>query len=238
MVFFAEAYVRIPIGGPEPATIGVALLKWPPEAYEVGRDADFSLLFHLPLSREQITAIEDVRRGGKLQLNVQTMLAGAYLDVGQRGPVFRVVLERGLTIEKSRWVEEFLPTLGFGRYELWEVPFRQMKPAEPLVHEFTLLSRALSDYNAGEYEDVYKDCRALVESLQKRQDELGLESIVGREEWKRANHYLSVALHAEREIPRRIVRADAEFAIVLGRAILHRIHHAIERGEKGAYSLK
>lgn len=213
--------------------LGMTHQKWPSDLFEVGRNADWNLLFNLPLTVLQLEEIEEARGNQPLQLRLHLTILGTRPD--QNPPIpFRWFLEKAITIDKARWVETFLPALHMGKVELWEVRFPSLPTPKALAEEYTLLQRALHDYNNGEYEDSFNDCRQLFETLEKRADELSLPTSIGSEEWGRAKRYLSMALHSQQEIPRRIVRADAEFAISITRATFRRVAAALASPKKAA----
>ncbi len=149
------------------------------------------------------------------------------LDNADKGTVLRERIDHPFTIAKSDWVEKFLPVFGLAGIELWELRFPQLFAPALLAREKEFLDRAVHDYDRGEYEDAFKDCRNLVQTLRKRSDELNLAGVVGKEEWKRANDYLSLALHEDAP-PHKVVRADAEFAITLVWALFRRVAHSLD----------
>ncbi len=125
-------------------------------------------------------------------------------------------------------MEKFLPVFGWTGIEMWEIRFPHLVPPALLEKEKAFLDQAVHDYDRGEYEDAFKDCRSFTQSLRRRSEELNLAAGVGREEWKRADHYLSLALHEDAP-PHKVVRADAEFAITLVWAIFQRVAQSLDK---------
>jgi hypothetical protein len=192
----------------------------PENMAELGRAHDTYFHYRVPLDPWRFHQIEQIRAGRMLNFKVEWIASCVNLD---KNTPDRKHLSGPLSIDRGRWVDEFIPGLGYGNTEVWEVRFPTAHLDASLAHERELLRRAMADYDKGEYEDAYSDCRKMVENLENRRKELDLDKIIGKEEWGRAQHYLSIAIHAENEIKRRIIRADAEFAISLTRAIYKRV---------------
>lgn len=226
----ARALVRLrrPSGGQ--SVVGFAFWQGHSYALEVQAGQDYQIRLLLLLDPATMQVIEEARGNQKLFMDLTIAITGVTTHGGGNPPpwfALREEVERAATIEKSAWVEEFLPSFGLGDYELWELRFPRHPLPDVLESETSLLRKAVHDYNNGEYEDAYQDCRKLVEGLRAKESALGFEGIVGKEEWKRARDYLSIALHSDSEISKKIVRSDAEFAISLVRAITRRIASAV-----------
>lgn len=224
----ADVVLKHPIRGQ--IVLGEAFQSFPHEAVEYQRQSgEGQVVVTLRLNTALIHEIEELRASGDLNLILALTVVAARLDNADKGPVVRRRMEHHMKIAKSDWVEKYLPIFGWGPCELWEVRFPVLPTPGPIMKEKNYLDQAVQDYDKGEYEDAFKDCRNVIQSFKKRSDELGLASLVGKEEWKRANDYLSTALHVEEEIPHKIVRADAEFAITLAWAIFRRVAHSLEK---------
>ena len=232
VILDANLRVNVQIPGRGLVPVGTATWENSQGPLEFGRSDDHHFSFHLAVAPWQLQILEDNRGRVPLELQLQPTLIGIILDNTNMLPAYRETTYRNITVDKARWVEQFLPAFGLGTHELWEMRFPLPKNSGRLTVESRLLDRAVEDYNRGDYEDAYNDARQMVESLKNRAAELDLEMIVGPQEWKRAMSYLSIALHAENEIPRRVVRADAEFALTLARAVHQRVAHAVQNQDE------
>lgn len=212
--------------------IGMAFVRGLKDPKELSQNSSTQLTFILPLDRNSLSIIEDERKSRNLKLRLKFILTGGYYGGGAPGHnmFVREVLDERETIHKGRWVEEFLERFGYGTYETWRVRFPDLPHRDALAKEVELLDRAIEDYNKGDYEDCYRDCRNLVESLEARtnRDELKLGEFGASKQFTRAKGYLSVALHSEEAIPRRINRHDAELAISLTGALYRRVAQALD----------
>lgn len=222
----ADVILKHPLRGQ--IVLGEAFQTFPTEAVEYQRNSgEGQVVVTWRLNPTLINEIEELRASGELNLVLALTVVAARLDNADKGPIVRRRMEHHMKIAKSDWVEKYLPIFGWGECELWEVRFPVILAPATLTKEKGYLDAAIKDYDKGEYEDAYKDCRHLVENLNLRADELSLSNLIGDEEWTRAKKYLSTAMHVEKEIPHKIVRADAEFAITLTWAIFRRVAHSL-----------
>lgn len=210
-------------------TLGWAHATGQPMHWEVARNGgEFIANLTFLLSASALREIEELRGSQKVRFHFGFVLVGIPFE-GEihDAPTPREELQYDFEIGKSDWVETYLPVFGFGSHELLELRLPMLAVPESLQREADLIKAAVSDYNRGEYEDAFADCRKLVESLQVREKELALETAVGSEEWKRLRDYLSIALHSDDKIPKRIVRSDAEVALRLAQAGFVRVAASI-----------
>lgn len=211
--------------------LGWAQMLWMPNHIEVARHGgECTLTMTLFVDHSALRRVEEARAGQKPRFAMRFVLLGVRIE-GElhEAPTPRTEVDGEFTIGASEWVKEFLPAFGFGTYELLELQLPALPTPQALRKEADLIQRAVRNYNMGEYEDVSTDCRKMVESLKGREKELELEALVGREEWKRLKDYLSIALHDDTQIPKKIVRSDAEVALRLAQTVYLRVASALDR---------
>jgi len=131
-----------------------------------GSYARVALLF--PLAAEQISLIEDLRKGGKVRLKATVRILGATDTPPAIVPVQEMEVRQGssqfIDIEKSKWVEDILPRLGWGSWRTIEIPFSGALDGLTKIDE--VLSEAQKQYGLGNWADCLTACRKAVEELQ------------------------------------------------------------------------
>jgi hypothetical protein len=154
-------------------------------------NADYSVELELDfmLSPVLLEELEEARAGGEPRFSIEVRLAGMVryefqakdpastkqpsiwpfvaedLNVIQHGTRSHV-----LVIERSRWIEKLLPSLGFGSWMLYEVPVENFEGAAQVD---VYLRNAVQQFLAGEYKLSIAASRDVVETLER---ELGADA--------------------------------------------------------------
>ncbi len=129
-------------------------IVWPAPQYRL----------QVPIASTQIEAIEEVRKGG--QVNLTVWLGG--IASGDRGSlVVQSTNSSWLTIERERWLI-VLQQLGAGTRRLVELPEPHLlREVTYWIECFRLLDGATQFHRAGEYEHALVNCRKIVEGVPK-----------------------------------------------------------------------
>lgn len=131
-----------------------------------GYPTAFALLF--PLRSDQIARIEDLRGGGKIKLHAFISVTAVsklpleFIPIPQME--IRSVNQQIIEVEKSKWVEEILPGLGWGTWKVFEIPFSDAKGNMAEIDE--LLNDAQKQFGLGNWADCLTASRKAVEGLQ------------------------------------------------------------------------
>ncbi|MCA1811467.1 MAG: hypothetical protein LC623_05595 [Halobacteriales archaeon] len=185
---------------------------------------------HMPLSPLGIQKIEELRRGGDLQFNVWVRITFlAFPEAGGEPYTMTLWAERSKQVPRSQWVEEFLHRLGYGDIQIWEVRASMATKHDQLAGEYARLGKAVTQLDLGHWDHAHKECREAIDSILKRQDELGLAAAIDPKAVKRISDYLSLALHLETAIDSdwEPDREDAFFAVSTTKALLDRVSAAL-----------
>ena len=146
--------------------LGRFLPEYPGVDLDLGKTADWDhdVVLELPLRPEQIDAIEDMRHGGelKLELRVATVLSG--LD--PLGSAMRWSSPNYYTLTQSEWAQ-VLAQLGYGKRLLLEIPIEDGALAPGYASAVTHLRNAQGALQRGAYRDVVDLCGNVLEALAK-----------------------------------------------------------------------
>jgi len=119
------------------------------------------------LRPDQISLLEDIRKGGKVQLRAGLRILATTDNPTTMIVVPEIEIRRGsaqyIDIEKSKWVEEILPRLGWGSWRIVEIPFSADQAGLTKIDE--ILSEAQKQYGLGNWADCLTACRKVVEEL-------------------------------------------------------------------------
>jgi len=131
-----------------------------------GSSSSAALLF--PLRPEQIARLEDLRMGGKMKLRTTVRVLGVTDQPPQVIQIPELEVRQGsqqfIEIEKSKWVEEILPRMGWGSWKTFEIPL--LETSDGLGKIDDLLNEAQKQYGMGNWADCLTACRKAVEELQ------------------------------------------------------------------------
>lgn len=137
-----------------------------------------------PLDATRLSALERVRNGGHMALELQLNMLLTELGVIPRDEAKktdRVVLGPRydhplyatcqFTIPQSTWIERVLPGLGYGKVHLIELPAIPLENTAEWNNAFKALNQAQELHKIGRYDDAAGKCRIALEKLLVESDE-------------------------------------------------------------------
>jgi hypothetical protein len=145
--------------GPKPLGRAVAMPQQLP-VRPVGYGNSSQLVLELDLDRSRLEALEDVRNGADLQLN---MMVHCTLEdpAGNTRPHSQQVSN---TINQGVWVR-ILEAMDYQQRMLLEVPVPDIQAPPELKDAVNLLARAQDAMARGDYRDAVGGCRDVVERI-------------------------------------------------------------------------
>ncbi len=131
-----------------------------------GSSTRIALVF--PIRNEQLIHVEDMRKGGKVRMKATLRILGATDNPPGMIAVPEMEIRQGssqfIEVEKSKWVEDVLPRMGWGSWRLIEIPFSATQDELGKIDD--LLGEAHKQYGMGNWADCLTVCRKAVEELQ------------------------------------------------------------------------
>lgn len=131
------------------------------------------LLLRIPLDLFRVGYIENRRTGNvSLHLEVTPWIAVHRLAPRKEQVTGYERFELGYftlqeQIPQSHWIQQVLPSLGYGKMQLIEVPLPETLFGEQLAQALTVLHLAQNAMNEGDYAKVLHQCRSALEIVLK-----------------------------------------------------------------------
>jgi hypothetical protein len=135
--------------------------------YTWDKNGESEIEFDIPLVSYLLSEIENIRKGGNLNLVAEILLLANEKNTEELEYSFVVEFD----IPKSIWNESILPQLMNKKITVVTIPNIEF-PKIPLTHEvLKYLNEAWSALSDGRYGDVFGECRESLEALYKGIDE-------------------------------------------------------------------
>lgn len=185
--------------------------------------------FFIELNPQQLDFIEEIRASRDLQVeaNIRIRFLSSASTTRGANEVKNFHGNSRSSISQSDWAKRFLPALGLGSFDLWEVATSTTPNVPNLQRARELIQKAQQQFQFGHYEESFIHCRKATESM----EQICETGDYGHEITKRAirkeKHALSVPVH-EGITARQTDRHDAEFAISLTLSYYRRIAHYVQ----------
>jgi hypothetical protein len=148
------------------------------------------LNLEFPVSPGKIAAIERHRDGGPLNLTLHVQIQIDEIGVVMAPKesnrpalwgmtdVHMVRTDEDFQIPQSRWVEQILPQLGYGKVHLIELPAVPLDACAAWEHSFKALKQAEEKHRLGFYDDAVGKCRIALDHFFEwvdKQDDQGVK---------------------------------------------------------------
>ena len=139
---------------------------WYPIVFHIeGASQRITVFFQL--RPDQISLLEDLRKGGKLQLRASLRILAATDEPTTMVVPPAIEIRKGssqfIEVEKSKWVDDILPRLGWGSWRTIEIPFSADQAGLTKIDE--ILVEAQKQYGLGNWADCLTAFRRAVEEL-------------------------------------------------------------------------
>ncbi|MFQ6087542.1 MAG: hypothetical protein ACE5K0_01390 [Candidatus Methanofastidiosia archaeon] len=126
-----------------------------------------------PLDSYRIKKIEEKRKGNmKLKLDLR-FLFGLYKSMVVEKQDTKdfltefesIVVQINFNVFKSHWVEKLLPSFGYGKFKIVEVPIAASIIGEEFSKSLEELVHAQKYFNIGDYDKAVEHCRTAIEPI-------------------------------------------------------------------------
>jgi len=130
-----------------------------------------------PLTNQLVRRIEDLRAGTDAQFRVGIRLSGLLTHPNWQNVLVPIVLDRlevqrtkrdtspTLTVSKSDWAERMLPSLQYGKWQIYELPLGEAESATDADH---YIAEAFAQFSIGNYKRAISASRDAVEAMRER----------------------------------------------------------------------
>lgn len=228
VIWIVPDLARISVGS-NPRDLGTARPNHSVPVRTLRSALPLSYEFRMSLSAAQVTAIEEVRRGGDLPFRIVIAgVGGSETHLAQREP-FQVVLSH--SVPQSEWVQQ-LQTAKAAEVLLLEISMPFVDPPPKMAGIVNMLKQAQGLFLDAHYADCVSNCRKAIEAFEKLvgRDRAGLLKRLGTENRDELNkderrttveaavfHFGSLAAH---DGASGFDRRDARLALALTTALI------------------